>query len=236
MQSVEINGIGSVIIKKSIRAKRVILKIDHENNPVVVIPKYIPYIVGVNFAKKNVSWISDHLKNNPETSIASQSSIGRKHQIVFKALNQPEIKSRIQNSTITITHPINYRIDDKSIQKEAAKAATRAIKKEAEELLPSMLYSLAKKYGYKYKSVSVKNMRSRWGSCSSEKIINLNIWLIQLPDELIEYVCCHELAHLSNPHHQSGFWAELQSMLPNYKTLRSELKKYSPSLTKNTLA
>ena len=88
-------------------------------------------------------------------------------------------------------------------------------------------------HGYKYKSISVKNMRSRWGSCSNAGLINLNIWLVQLPEELIEYVCCHELAHLNNPHHQKSFWDELEGMVPDYKQRRRKLKAYSPSLILN---
>lgn len=52
MRTITIEGIGDIIIKKSAKAKRVIMKINHENEPVVVIPKYIPYALGISFAKK----------------------------------------------------------------------------------------------------------------------------------------------------------------------------------------
>ncbi len=73
-------------------------------------------------------------------------------------------------------------------------------------------------------------MKSRWGSCSTTGVINLNIWLMQLPDSLIEYVCCHELAHLNNPHHQKEFWEELSKMIPDYRECKKILKTHSPSL------
>jgi predicted metal-dependent hydrolase len=231
MQIIELTDIGSVIIRKSARAKRVIIKIDHANQPTVVIPKYIPYAVGVNFAKRNRKWIFEHIKQEPEAVFQSNTKIGRNHEIIFKPVDQLSVKSRVHNSKIIITHPIGSVATEKSVQKEAIKAATRAIKREAEEILPSLLHSIARKFNYKYRSVNVKNMRSRWGSCSSAGVINLNIWLVQLPDELIEYVCCHELAHLNHPHHQKLFWNELSNMLPNYKMLRKKLKTYSPSLS-----
>lgn len=57
MRTISIEGVGEVSIRKSSRAKRIILKVNHENEPIVIIPKYIPYIVGINFAKKNTTWL-----------------------------------------------------------------------------------------------------------------------------------------------------------------------------------
>jgi len=230
MRTLDIDPIGNVVVRKSVRAKRVIIKIDHQNQPVVIIPKYLPYAVGLDFAKKNISWIAKHLQKNSNNNLKNEMKIGKKHQLFFNPEPNTNLKSRVQNSTIVITYPANISYLDQKVQKEAVKAATRAIKKEADDVLPRYIYNLAAKYGYNYKSISIKNMRSRWGSCSSEGVINLNIWLLQLPDELINYVCCHELTHLNHPHHQKAFWEELESMIPDYKILRKKLKEYSPSL------
>ncbi len=230
MRTITIEGIGEITIKKSAKAKRVIMKINHENEPVVVIPKYIPYALGISFARKNITWIKSHLSAQPSRTIEHSSQIGKSHSLQFVPSKAETIRSRVQNNTITVAYPKSLSVSEPAVQAEAKKAATRAVKKEAEAYLPRLLHNLASLNGYNYTSVSVKNMKSRWGSCSTTGVINLNIWLMQLPDSLIEYVCCHELAHLNNPHHQQKFWNELAEMIPDYRERRKQLKKHSPSL------
>lgn len=218
-----------ITVRKSARAKRIILKIHHDGNPVVTIPRFAPYYAGLQFAKMQQAWIRTH-SNTQQPLIQPGTAIGRQHRITFVASAVTSPKSYIRNNLITITHPEAALFRSTIVQQEAAKAATRAIKKEADAHLPRILHQLAQKHNYHYKSAHVKNMRTRWGSCSSEKSINLSIWLMQLPDELIEYVCCHELTHLNHQHHQPAFWAELSEMIPDCKERRKKLKEYQPSL------
>lgn len=219
-----------VTVRKSHKAKRIILKIDHQGQAIITIPRLVPYYAGLQFAKAQQAWIRTHSGNRQQTLLKSGEKIGRFHHITFQAGEVAAPKSYVRNNTITITHPKATSFDAALVQKEATRAATRAIKKEADEHLPHILHQLAQEHGYRYKSVHVKNMRSRWGSCSSARVINLSIWLMQLPDELIEYVCCHELTHLNHQHHQAAFWAELSEIIPDWKVRRKRLKEYRPSL------
>ena len=75
--------------------------------------------------------------------------------------------------------------------------------------------------------ITYRNNKSRWGSCSYKNNINLNIQLLKLPIELIEYVVVHELAHIKHKHHQKEFYEEIQKVLPNYKLLDKTLRKYT---------
>lgn len=75
--------------------------------------------------------------------------------------------------------------------------------------------------------ISYRNNKSRWGSCSSKNNISLNIQLMKLPLELIDYVVVHELAHIRHKNHQKNFYKEVQKVLPNYKQLDKTLKEYS---------
>lgn len=230
MRTVNIIGIGEVKLKKSPLAKRLILKIDASGNPVVTIPKMVPYIVAKKFALQNAPWIQKHLEDNPVEIIEDGSKVGSEHVIVFRTGSSEKISSRVQNSKIVVSYPDKYQMASVPVQAEAAKASTRALRAEANDQLPALLSSIAEHFGYQYKSVSVKKMHSRWGSCSSSGEIVLNIWLMQLPEELINYVLCHELAHLNNHNHQAKFWSEVEAMVPNYKILRKQLKNYQPKL------
>lgn len=76
------------------------------------------------------------------------------------------------------------------------------------------------------KKVTLRHQKTRWGSCSSNGNVSMNINCGLLPQELFEYVMIHELAHLYEMNHSPAFWSKVEERLPNYKELRKELKKY----------
>ncbi|MFA7349670.1 MAG: SprT family zinc-dependent metalloprotease [Methylotenera sp.] len=78
----------------------------------------------------------------------------------------------------------------------------------------------------------LSNARSRWGSCNSKKEVRLNWRLLQAPPHIINYVICHELAHLKEMNHSARFWAVVASIYPDYKVAEKELKAWSPKLHK----
>jgi len=205
------------------------MKIDHSGSPIVVIPRYVPYIVAEKFARANVSWLKKHMSQSQLRYIDSGARIGQRHTVRFER-NCTKLGSTVKSDIIHVRVPLGLTLNDPKVQAEARKASIRALKKEANEVLPSMIHALAQQYGYKYSAVRVKTMRSRWGSCSSNGDIALSIWLMQVPDELKRYVLCHELAHLNHPHHKSSFWSAVEVMVPNYKTVRDGLKQFNPDL------
>lgn len=75
--------------------------------------------------------------------------------------------------------------------------------------------------------VTVKNQKTRWGSCSAKGNVNFNYQLAFLPDELLDYVVIHELAHRRHMDHSMAFWAEVEKYCPDYRERRERLKEYS---------
>jgi predicted metal-dependent hydrolase len=230
MHQFELPEIGIVTIKKSSRAKRLIMRITAEGEPVVTIPSRLPFIVGERFAKQHKDWFIKNLPASEKSSLYNGKRIGQVHSLEFKVSDILKPSTRIKGPIITVNYPPELSPSHSLVQAAAKTAAIRALKKQADTYLPSWIKALALENNYSYKSVSVKKMKSRWGSCSSDNRISLSIWLMQLPDELIEYVLCHELAHLNHNHHQVGFWQELSSMIPNYKERRKALRQYQPAL------
>lgn len=75
--------------------------------------------------------------------------------------------------------------------------------------------------------VTVKNQKTRWGSCSAKGNVNFNYQLAFLPDELLDYVVIHELAHRRHMNHSRAFWTEVEKYCPDYLERREQLKEYS---------
>ena len=112
----------------------------------------------------------------------------------------------------------------------ARDAKKKILTKKAKEYLPYRLEYFAKRYGYQYNRVRFSHASTRWGSCSSNRTISLNIGLMQVPKPLRDYVLLHELAHLNHMDHSPAFWAEVKSHDPHYKDHRRRLKAFSPGV------
>lgn len=100
------------------------------------------------------------------------------------------------------------------------------LRKQAKAYLPGRLAELAAQHGFSYNQVRIKHNASNWGSCSAKKNINLNLNLMRLPEELQDYVMLHELCHLKYMNHGKEFHALLESVCPNHKALRRQLRDY----------
>jgi predicted metal-dependent hydrolase len=88
------------------------------------------------------------------------------------------------------------------------------------------LRQLAQRYGFSYNKVSIRNQRTRWGSCSAKGNISLNVKMVALPPELLDYVLLHELVHTRVHNHSRKFWKELDKYVGNGKALAHRLVEY----------
>ena len=223
-KSIYVDSLGySVVIarRKGTRSIRISIKSDG------VIRLSVPYMVSermaLKFLEQKTDWIKEHRKE--PVVIGEGAHIGKSHRLVFEPINSSEVKTRLSLNTVTVKIPIDTDWRDSKVQSAVRKAAERALKKEAETLLPQRLQTLSNLHGINYKSCSVKKLKSRWGSCDSRKNIVFNIYLIQLEWRLIDYVILHELTHTIHQHHRPEFWGYLENILPDYKLRRKELKQ-----------
>jgi predicted metal-dependent hydrolase len=98
---------------------------------------------------------------------------------------------------------------------------------EAREKIVQRLDELAEEHGFEYNRVFVRAQKTKWGSCSGNQNINLNVKLVELPPELMDYVIMHELVHLKIKNHGRHFWEELDKYFKgDVKQINKELKKY----------
>ena len=106
----------------------------------------------------------------------------------------------------------------------------KLLMKKAREYLPYRLDYYANLYGYSYNKCRLSHANTRWGSCSSNKTISLNIGLMKLPEALRDYVIIHELAHLNHMDHSRAFWTEVGRHDKNYKIHEKKLKLFNPGI------
>ena len=116
-----------------------------------------------------------------------------------------------------------------SIEKQAAalKEGQPIDNETAKKRLVHRLDALCKQNGLTYNRVFVKNQKTRWGSCSAKNNINLNVNLVRLSEELIDYVILHELVHTKIKNHSKLFWEELSRYVIDPKRLDKKLRQYT---------
>lgn len=98
-------------------------------------------------------------------------------------------------------------------------------KRQAREYIPRRVQEIAKKYWCKYNNIRITSAKTRWWSCTSQKNLNFSFRLILTPKEIIDYVICHELAHLKEMNHSRQFWLEVSKMDAEYKKHDNRLKQ-----------
>ena len=118
----------------------------------------------------------------------------------------------------------------KSAQPEAQSVFVDWYRKQARTVLAERVELFVQKYGFNVKKIRISSARTRWGSCSHKGTLSFPWRLVMAPPDVIDYVVLHELCHLKEMNHSKAFWAQVQSILPDYKRQRSWLKKKGNSL------
>lgn len=99
---------------------------------------------------------------------------------------------------------------------------------QAEVRITDRCNEFCESYGFKRGRIRIKNMSSRWGSCSHKNDLSFNVMLIFLPPNLFDYIILHELCHTLHPHHGPDFWQELNRFTPgNARSLQKDLRCYN---------
>ena len=117
------------------------------------------------------------------------------------------------------------------LRQERVRGATRLpagdeanLRRQAARELPARLADLARAHGFAVSGVSIRNQRTRWGSCSASGRISLNWRLVRVPPDVRDYVLLHELVHLRHHDHSPRFWRELARLCPHYAEARRRLR------------
>lgn len=99
-------------------------------------------------------------------------------------------------------------------------------REDALELVSSRVKFFSKKYGFAFNKIFIKNQKTRWGSCTKNKNLNINYKIIFLPKKQQDYIIVHELCHLKEFNHSHKFWSLVEKTLPDYLEIKNELRNH----------
>lgn len=230
--SLEDAEFGRIVIKRHAKARYVRLRMSEDGTLSVTLPRF----ASLRHAEELVEssrpqirkWRSKYVRRS--SVFHDGDRIGQSHTIKF--VPSPRTAPQVTTSglVITVEYPETLFHTDAKVQKAAKPHLEKALQKEARAYLPRRLKYLAETYGFSYTRVRFGTQKGRWGSCSSRGTISLNVGLMLLEPELIDYVLIHELCHTKQMNHSANFWALVESCIPDYKARRKILKAQHPSL------
>ena len=205
------------LIKRNNRARRISVRIISRDEIVLTVPSYESISKGMEFVQSKREWIRKKTQEMPvnnnllsfflENSIIWLDTDPDLFKFFFRIL--------IKISTIILKQIRILLTLPKTVNKEDCLLSF--LMRLARFYLPERLKSCAEKVGMNYSRVRVGNQRSRWGSCSSKKVISLNWRILLLDYEIGNYVLYHELAHLKHMNHSTKYWALLNDWLGRQK-------------------
>ena len=220
-------------LRYSTRARRLRITISDEG-VTLVLPKGFPVRDGEKFLVKNMDWVLQHLEQRKKNLTKNSRSRLPKDILLLRGnATRVEIHEEAGRST-------RARIEEKTdrlfitLPTGKSAAAPAALERWLRELARSEIEKEVRLQAQRMhaapKSVTIRDQRTRWGSCSSSGTLSFNWRLIMVPPAVMQYVVVHELAHMSVPNHSADFWKVVAQYFPAYKEARSWLRKNAPLL------
>lgn len=226
MPTITDSEFGEITVTRRALASRVSLRIAPNGRIRITMPLHAPLTSAKLLIKRSRRSIQKLIaEQQGDFPYSTSQQIGKSHNLLVEQ-GEPAVK------TVGTSIIINARDDqdfaDPIFQQSIRDHVVKALRKEAKSYLPRRLKFLAEQHDFHYDKTRLTHSSSRWGSCSSNGTISLNIALMNLPFELLDYVLIHELCHTRQMNHSQAFWCEVAAINPRYKQHRTALKKYTP--------
>jgi len=218
--------IGNIFIKKRVGNRNIRITVHPIKGVNVSIPWFTRFSVAERFIYEREEWIISSINKQKDKNDRRKIYLGEGTPFVtFKRTinffetrldnfnkTNPSAAGKMGKIKVTVKPGEGKIVYPKgSSREELVSAVEKILRYDAKEYLPQRTKELAEKYGFNYKNIFLKNNKTNWGSCSRLNNINLNIHLMRLTEELVDYVVLHELCHLK--HHNHG--AEFHKLLNN---------------------
>jgi len=230
---VQIPEIGEVQFVPGVSAKYIRISLKPFGGIRVTVPKRSSMKMAMAFVESKKDWIlQTQLRITTQekrcTIFTSDTVFStQKRQLQLLPWKSERFRVQLSKDALKIFYPHETDLQSQQAQETIRGFIISTLRKEAKEYLPQRTEQLAAIHGFTYRGVTVKNVSSRWGSCSAANHINLNIHLVRLPEHLSDYVILHELTHTIHKNHRDLFWKHLNTITGGRaKQLAAEMKQY----------
>ena len=203
------------------KARRYLLRLRSDGVARVTVPRRGSIASAKEFVGHNMGWLErqiQRLEAQPKT--AKEWRLGT--EIYLKG---ERVRIEVETAGQIRLGKVSLNLRDGSV--DLRPAIQKHLRKLAAQELPARVLELASRHGIEISRVSVRNQKSRWGSCSRSGAISLNWRLIQTPDFVRDYICLHELAHRRQMNHSDQFWLEVERLCPDYLAAERWIKGHS---------
>lgn len=228
MPYIDDDEFGRITVRKSAQSRSMKATVAPNGMLRLSVPSYAPIFMVKRMVHSSRTELRKLLHAKPKLIITDGMSIGKSHTLIAK--QGAELSVSRHALQIIITMPTGSSLNDDRAMQLLRPQIISALRREAKAHLPHRIEHLAHRHGFDFSSLRFTHASSRWGSCNSKKAISLNIALMNLPYELIDYVLIHELAHTKQLNHSEKFWAEVARVDPEYRQHRNELKRHDPGV------
>ncbi|MEM9638697.1 MAG: SprT family zinc-dependent metalloprotease [Pseudomonadota bacterium] len=210
-----------LVLRRSARAKRISLRISQLDGRVTLtLPKRVPDRDALHFAREKESWIRKHLAARGEdvvVGIGTQLPVGGQlHQVVAGK------GRRVQFDAGRVAVP--------GLPERAGRRLAGHLKEVARARLAEASDDYAARLDKPYSAITLRDTRSRWGSCTAEGRLMYSWRLILAPPDVLDYVVAHEVAHLAEMNHSPAFWAQVTRIYGDYAGPRTWLRTHGGDL------
>lgn len=230
MPTINDKEFGKITIRRSAAATQVRVKIAPDGTLRASIPLHAPTILVKYLLKNSRNELRQILATaKPEYEYKNGMQIGKSHTLIIQ-ISDGKFSVSQHGQQIIVKIESEEQLKQPAYSRKIRDSIISALRIEAKSYLPKRLSFLAEKYNYNYSKVHFSHASGRWGSCSSNGTISLNIALMKLPFELIDYVIIHELSHTKQMNHGKEFWKLVGNADPEYKTHRNVLKTHTPTI------
>ncbi len=211
----------TLLLVRNPRARRYLLRLRSDGSARVTVPRGGSLTAAREFASRHTGWLEQQLER-----LQAQPRARTDWQIGTEILLRGDAVAITEGESGWICFGTeSLKVGDPT--GDLRPAVERHLRGLAARELPPLVLAVAAQEGLKVSRITVRNQRSRWGSCSRRGTISLNWRLIQTPPFVQTYVCLHEILHLREMNHSKRFWREVERVCPDYRTAERWLKEHS---------
>lgn len=202
-----------LLLRRSKRARRMSLRISALDGRVTLtLPRSVPEAMALEFAREKEDWIRGHLAKRPDTVTVAPGVLLPVDGYMRQVVQGTKRGVRMGPDSLEVGG------------NRPGKSLERFLKELARERLAEASDHYAGRLGRSYSKLSLRDTRSRWGSCSSAGVLMYSWRLILAPVPVLRYVAAHEVAHLQEMNHSSDFWALVRDLYGDYTSARNWLR------------